>query len=251
MRKEKDDDLVRCERWTLISQGLSLPVFAAWPAGGPAGPWPTVQIHHGGGGYDPLYEHMARSLAALGFVGVTLVHRGYPGAQGRMEYGKGEIADIGALGEELARRPQVDADHMGIMGYSRGGHNALLAAAHLGGFRAVAAWSAPTDMFVHVQVHPWIADLIGGTPDQVREEYEVRSSIRWAHRIRCPVLLLHGEADDVVPAAHSRRLAERLRELGSPCELEILPGEGHVWSPTGFARCWERTVRFFQTHLAS
>lgn len=40
-----------------------------------------------------------------------------------------------------------------------------------------------------------------------------------------PLLLIHGEADRSVPAAHSRRLH---RAAGAPADLWLLPGVGHV-----------------------
>lgn len=49
--------------------------------------------------------------------------------------------------------------------------------------------------------------------------------------IQQPVTLWHGEADTVVPHAHSRYLAERL----SKAKLHILPGEGHYSLPAGYA----------------
>ena len=39
-----------------------------------------------------------------------------------------------------------------------------------------------------------------------------------------PVLLLHGEQDRVVPAAHGRWLAEHV----PTAELRLYPGEGHI-----------------------
>ena len=43
------------------------------------------------------------------------------------------------------------------------------------------------------------------------------------------VLLLHGTADDLVPAAQSVRLAEALRGAGARVELELVPGASHFW----------------------
>ncbi|MEL7160590.1 MAG: alpha/beta hydrolase [Bacteroidota bacterium] len=41
-------------------------------------------------------------------------------------------------------------------------------------------------------------------------------------------LLLHGTADPVVVTRHSRRFYARLRELGHPARLELLPGGSHL-----------------------
>jgi dipeptidyl aminopeptidase/acylaminoacyl peptidase len=44
-----------------------------------------------------------------------------------------------------------------------------------------------------------------------------------------PILLLHGTADDLVPAAQSVRLAEALARAGARVELELVPGATHFW----------------------
>ena len=48
-----------------------------------------------------------------------------------------------------------------------------------------------------------------------------------------PVLLVHGEADPVVPAEASRRAAHRLRQLGVPVDSRFEPGVDHTISPEG------------------
>ena len=48
-----------------------------------------------------------------------------------------------------------------------------------------------------------------------------------AHRIQCPVMLVHGENDARVACAESRELHALLRGRGQACELLALPGEGH------------------------
>jgi len=236
------------ERFVLSSEGVRLRGFLAKP---PAArqPLPVVQIHHAGGGYEPIYEHMALELAQRGYMGVTLIHRGYPGSEGRMEYGKGEVLDIGNLTEFLRARPDVHPEALGIMGYSRGAHNALLAVERYDVFKAGVLWSTPTDMEDHVRVNPWIADMIGGLPAEAPDEYRIRSSILHAERIRCPLLLIHGEQDDVVPVRHTTRLAEKLTRLEKPFELRLFPEEGHIWSYAGFARNWRLTLDFFERFL--
>ncbi len=237
------------ERFILRSDGLNLRVFTAKPADF-SGRLPSVQIHHAGGGYEPVYEHMAEQLAELGFVGICMIHRGYPGSEGNMEYGKGEVTDIGRLAEEMAERTYIDPDAMGVLGYSRGAHNVLLAVERFDYFRAAALWSTPTDMFDHVAVNPWISEMFGGPPDVVPEEYRCRSSILFVDRVNCPLLLLHGEDDGVVPVRHTLRLAKALDELGKPYEMKVFPGEGHIWSMKGFSLNWRLSVEFFRRLLA-
>jgi dipeptidyl aminopeptidase/acylaminoacyl peptidase len=235
------------KRFTFQSEGLKLQGFMAVPESSQQR-LPSLQIHHAGGGYGVIYEHMAEDLARRGFVGITMIHRGYPGSEGHMEYGKGEIADIGNLTEIMMAKPFIDQDKMGIMGYSRGAHNALLALERYSYFNAGALWSTPVDMIDHVEVNSWIAEMFGGFPDEVPQEYWIRSSIHFVDAINCPVLLIHGEDDDVIPARHTLRLAEALEKRHKPFEVKLFPREGHIWSPRGFERNWRLTLDFFCRH---
>ncbi len=241
-------DSIETESFILKSDGIALRVFVATPRQVTA-PLPSLQIHHGGGGYELIYEHMAEEIARLGFAGITMIHRGYHGSQGQMEYGKGEIDDIGRLTEEMAARTDIDEKRMGIMGYSRGAHNALLAVERYDYFQVGALWSVPVDMVDHVTVNPWISEMFGGLPDEVPEAYRIRSSIYFVDRINCPLLLLHGESDEVIPVRHSRRLASAMEKLNKPFELKVFENEGHIWSPNAFRNNWRFTIEFFQRHL--
>ncbi|MBN8907408.1 MAG: prolyl oligopeptidase family serine peptidase, partial [Rhodospirillales bacterium] len=50
-----------------------------------------------------------------------------------------------------------------------------------------------------------------------------------------PVLLVHGEADEVVPAARSREAETVLRAAGVPVEATYVPRLGHGIDDTGLA----------------
>lgn len=46
----------------------------------------------------------------------------------------------------------------------------------------------------------------------------------WAPEVTEPVLILHGEADEMIPPAHARHLAAIWK---GPAELHVLPSAGH------------------------
>ncbi len=239
---------IQKESFQLKSEGFQLSVFIALPKSD-LRPFPSVQIHHAGGGYEPVYEEMAEELAHQGIIGVTMIHRGYPGSEGQMEYGKGEIIDIGNLAKEMLSKDYIDPEQMFIMGYSRGAHNALLAVEKYDYFKAAALWSTPVDMFDHVEVNPWIAHMFGGSSEEVPEEYRIRSSIYFVEQINCPLLLIHGEMDDVVPVRHTLQLAQALDKYNKYYELKVFPKEGHIWSPSCFSENWRLTLDFFRRHM--
>ncbi|MEM9012746.1 MAG: dienelactone hydrolase family protein [Pseudomonadota bacterium] len=62
---------------------------------------------------------------------------------------------------------------------------------------------------------------------------------------RPPVLLIHGDADEVVPAQHLPEAAEGLRAAGVTVETHISPGIGHGIAPDGL----QKALAFMQAHL--
>ena len=64
---------------------------------------------------------------------------------------------------------------------------------------------------------------------------------------RTPVLLVHGEADDVVPAQRSHDAEARLVEAGVPVEASYVPRLGHGIDDTGLAMGSLSLQRAFST----
>lgn len=53
------------------------------------------------------------------------------------------------------------------------------------------------------------------------------SGDRIAH-FGCPVLIIHGDRDKVVPVSHAHRLKTRCDENKTICKVDTRPGQGHV-----------------------
>lgn len=70
-----------------------------------------------------------------------------------------------------------------------------------------------------------IIGFSGRIPGLARLPAEIRN--------RAPVLLVHGEADDVVPVARAWEAEPALRALDVPVELLSLPGVGHTIDQAG------------------
>lgn len=112
------------------------------------------------------------------------------------------------LDEELERRGLGDSD-LALLGFSQGTMMALHVA--LRRQRASAGVLAYSGL---------LADA-GALPREIRS--------------RPPVLLIHGEVDEVVPAANMERAAEALRAVDVPVETALRPALGHGVDEQGLA----------------
>jgi carboxymethylenebutenolidase len=64
-----------------------------------------------------------------------------------------------------------------------------------------------------------------------------------------PVLILHGDADRVVPVGEAHRLDRVLQEAGVPHEVHIYPGAGHSFVGPDAEDALARTLAFLDAHL--
>ena len=68
--------------------------------------------------------------------------------------------------------------------------------------------------------------LIGPYPEAAHV-YEERSPVNHTDRLSCPVLLLQGADDKVVPPDQAESMFRVMRQKGLPCAYLLFPGEGH------------------------
>jgi dipeptidyl aminopeptidase/acylaminoacyl peptidase len=91
-------------------------------------------------------------------------------------------------------------------------------------------------------------ELFGDAPDS---HYADASPVKLVSKGDAPFLLVHGDADTLVPVGHAHLMDEELRNAGVPCELFVIPGGGHGdffrRDPRG--EYWKRTERFLVRHL--
>ena len=197
----------------------------------PANPNPPVLIM--APGLDSTKEEihayaepfLARGIAVLAFDG--------PG-QGEAEY---EIPICGdyeraaaAVCDWIETRKDLNAAKIGIWGVSLGGYYAPRAAAYEKRIKACIALSGPFD---------WDG-IWDGLPDLTRETFRVRSHSKdemqaravaktltmkeAAPRITCPIFIVTGRQDRLVPASHAEQLA---KAVSGPVELLIVEDGGH------------------------
>jgi acetyl esterase/lipase len=123
----------------------------------------------------------------------------------------------------------IDPRRVVAWGESAGGHLASLLALTSAAPRLAGAviWYGPSDLAL--SPGPPESLLLGAGPAADPARARDASPVAHVHRDAPPFLLVHGEDDSLVPCAHSRALAARLREAGAPAYLRLVPSADHGW----------------------
>ncbi len=204
-------------------RGWRLPVLLR-PYGGP-------------GAQRVLADHHAwledQWWADQGFAVVVVDGRGTPGRGPSWERSvAGDLAgpvlddQVEALAALAAAEPDLDLGRVGIMGWSFGGYLAALAVLRRPEvFHAAVAGAPVTDWRLY---DTYYTERFLGRPDEDPGAYERSGLLGDAHRLRRPLMVVHGLADDNVLVAHSLRLSQLLVEAGRPHTVLPLPGITHM-----------------------
>lgn len=173
-------------------------------------------------------------FADQGFCVIVTDGRGTPGRDIAWEHAvAGELASVTltdqveALAAVAAAYPgDVDTTRVGITGWSYGGYLAALAVLERPDvFHAAVAGAPVTDWRLYDTAY---SERYLGDPNTAPEVYQRNSLLRRAARLRRPLLLIHGLADDNVVAAHTLRLSSALLAAGKPHTVLPLSGVTHL-----------------------
>lgn len=126
----------------------------------------------------------------------------------------------------LKSLPYVDADRIGIQGWSYGGYMTLmtLLQAPEGTFAAVVSGAPVTDWSLY---DTFYTERYMDTPQDNAEGYEASSVFPYLDNLNSPLLLIHGMADDNVVFENSTRLYAELQKKGKHFEMMTYPGQRH------------------------
>jgi uncharacterized protein len=206
-------------------------------------PGPGVALVHGWESARDRTLPMAQFLVAAGFHCLTVDVRGHGGNPAEtLPVSAGEFgADALAAFEALLARPEVTVG--AISGHSMGAIGAILAGAADERVAAVVATSSPADPYRLTRQTFRLARL--PLPDPIAYPLAwltTRVYLRpRGHRVATvsaataltandrPILLIHGDVDDVVPIAHLERLIGTAARSGRRIESLVIGGGRHSW----------------------
>jgi len=206
----------------------------------PAGERPPLVVTcHGGptAGVLDRFKLGVQFLTSRGIAVADVDHRGSTGygrdyreaLKGR--WGEVDTEDCVNVARYLATVGEVDGERLAISGGSAGGYVVLCALAFYDVFAAGVSEAGLADLvtFVH-DTHKFEAryldQLVGPWP-QAEALYRQRSPLYAADRIACPVILIQGLDDAVVPPAQAEVMVRALAERGIPHAYLTFPGERH------------------------
>jgi dipeptidyl aminopeptidase/acylaminoacyl peptidase len=217
---------------------------------------PLVVISHGGpiAAADSTLDYGVQFWTSRGFA-VADVNYGGSNGFGRAyrqrlngQWGIVDVVDCIRATEFLVREGKADPARLIIRGGSAGGFTTL---ASLTGypevFKAGASYFGVSDLeaLTH-DSHKFEArclDILVGPYPAMKALYEERSPIHHVDRLVCPLILLQGLEDKVVPPNQSEMMADALRRKGRPVAYITFAGEQH-----GFRKA-ENIIRSLEAEL--
>lgn len=201
----------------------------------PAGPerrrFPAVLFLHGFPGSEKSVD-VQRELMKRGIASVAPSFLGAWGSGGTYRFTT-LVAQARAALRAMRRLPFVDPRRVAVYGFSMGGWAALNLAAREPSLRAVVAVSpAGGPEMIGPGTRGFLARLSkplnAPGPDALLRDFRRAVTdfdpAKAVARVSAPILLVHGDADETIPDAVSRRLA---RLAAGPARLVIEKGAGH------------------------
>ncbi|MCM1348412.1 MAG: S9 family peptidase [Firmicutes bacterium] len=226
----------KAEFFTMSNDGLTLNGYIIKPADfNPSKRYPVIMYEYQGPGSQQVlnrwhidYENY---FAKAGFVVMCVDGRG-TGGRGRSfqdvvykQLGHYESIDQIAAAKHAASLPYVDADRIAIFGWSYGGYEAIMAASQPNAPYAAAVAVAPvTDWRYYDTVY---AERYMLTPQENEDGYDQSSTLTHVNNRACPLLIMHGTADDNVHFFNSVQYASVAEAEGKWLDMLLFPNMNH------------------------
>ena len=203
----------------------------------PAGTRPPYVVFVHGGPTSHSAVSMDLSKAYFTSRGIGVVDVNYGGSTGygrayrqrlRGQWGVVDVQDAAAAAAALVLRGDADPARLAIRGGSAGGWTTLCAVTATDVFAAGTSLFGVSDVLrlaatTHDFESRYVEYLVGN--DVLAND--TRSPLHRADQSRCPVLLLQGSEDPVVPPEQAEQFRDALAEAGVRHALIIFPGEHH------------------------
>ena len=206
----------------------------------PEGELPPYVVFVHGGPTAQSVASMSKEKAFFTSRGIGVLDVNYAGSSGygrayrnslREQWGVADVQDCVAAAQALVADGRADGARLVIRGGSAGGWTVLSALTRTDTFAAGTSYYGVAELLHLVQdTHDfesrYIDGLIGPLPETL-ERYVERAPLSHVDGLNCPVLLLQGDEDEVVPPSQSEMFRDALVRKGIPHAYLLFPGEQH------------------------
>jgi len=200
---------------------------------------PAIVISHGSptsfapGGFDwadQFWTSRGIGVLDVNYGGSTGYGRAYR-ERLKGNWGVVDVQDCADGARTLATRGLADPDRLVIKGGSAGGYTTLQALVSSDAFAAgISSYGIGDLAMMTADTHKfesrYLDGLIGPYPETA-DRYVERSPVHHLDRLSCPMLIMQGLDDRVVPPNQAEVMAAAVRAKGLPVALLMFEGEGH------------------------
>ncbi len=213
------------------SDGEQIQGWLGLPEG--AGPFPTILSVHGGPhmSMPEFYDPDAQAWLDHGYAYLTINYRGST-TFGREfkekiwgDLGHWELEDMVAGRDWLVREGIALPNAILVTGASYGGYLTLMALGKrpelwAGGIALVAPADLTSEYYDGTDwSRGYLTAMMGGTPQQKREQYVASSPVTYVEQVVAPLLVIQGRNDLRCPPRQMERYSERMQALGKPFDI--------------------------------
>ncbi|MBB3909908.1 dipeptidyl-peptidase-4 [Sphingomonas desiccabilis] len=161
-----------------------------------------------------------------------------------------EVEDQLAGANYLKTLPFVDPAKIATYGWSYGGYLSLKMLEKTPGVYAAAVAGAPVTDWGLYDTH--YTERYLGDPRTDPQSYASSSVVTEASKIRDPLLLIHGMADDNVFLDNSTLFAAEMQRTATPFEMMFYPGNTHrVGGPGASEHLWKTILSFLDRNVVA
>jgi dipeptidyl-peptidase-4 len=220
--------------------------------------YPVFFEHYGGPGSQQVTRGwgggLEQAIVGKGYIYFKLDNRGSESRGVAFEssiyraMGGVEVEDQKAGALFLKGLPSVDGKRIATYGWSYGGYMTLKMLAADQGLYAAGISGAPVTKWELYDTH--YTERYLGDPNKEPQVYARSGALADAVRIKDPLLVIHGMADDNVVFENTSMLAARLQGQAVPFEMMLYPGYTHrVGGPKVGVHLWNTIFAFLERSM--
>ncbi|MRX28460.1 S9 family peptidase [Kangiella sp. HZ709] len=223
---------------------------------------PLIVMSHGGptGMTDAGFNLQVQFWTNRGFAVADVNYRGSTGYGRKFrdslkgQWGIYDVDDCIAMAQHLVQEGKVDINRLAIRGGSAGGYTTLCALTFHDKFKVGMSRYGVADLLSLAQdSHKFeirYLDTVVGPLPESEKLYLERSPSEHTDKLSCPILLLQGLEDKVVPPSQSEAMVKALEAKGLAYEYIEFEGEGHGFrKPATIIKAFEAELEFYKKYL--